>query len=117
MIKRSGRGKRWAPLDSKDMLPEELAKRLKRWRENPSLEPDLEKWYQTGWKYGIPFTERKPEQREIDFQKYYPKYEQARALEKDNKSEEALATTSLPPGAKIRKTCCHTSSSSARNAS
>lgn len=82
--------KSWTPFDIKDCPPEDLARRLKRWLDNPTTEPVLEEWYQTGYPKGLPFAERKPDQWELDHKKYYPIYEQARVLEKNGQPEEAL---------------------------
>lgn len=74
------------PWDVKDVLPEDLVKRLRNWVQDPSSEPEIEQCYRSGQ----PLTVRRPERWEIEHRRYYPLYMKARELERMGKPDEAL---------------------------
>lgn len=83
---------KWIPLaiTVTDDSTEQLLQRLKRWRDDPSSEPELERWIRIGYPKGLPFMVRKPEQWELDHDQCFPMFKRARLLEKEGKADEAL---------------------------
>jgi tetratricopeptide (TPR) repeat protein len=82
----------WIPLviAVTDDSTERFLEKLKRWRDDPSSEPELERWIRIGYPKGLPFMVRKPEQWELDHDQYFPMFKRARLLEKEGKADEAL---------------------------
>jgi len=70
--------------------PNELAKRLKKWLKKPSTQPEIEFWFRNYFSKGKELP-RKKERWEIESQVYIPLIQEALALEKQGKKEQALA--------------------------
>jgi len=90
--KNENKTEEWIPLviTVTDDSTEQFLKKLKRWCDDPSSEPELERWNRIGYPKGLPFVVRKPEQWELDHYQYFPTPKRARLLEKEGKADEAL---------------------------
>lgn len=80
----------WIPIqvEEVDIVAYEL--RVRKWVDDPSSDPELERWHQYGVPKGLPFQMVKPTQDEIDFKKYYPMFLDAVELEKKGETTKAL---------------------------
>ena len=89
MSKRAARKDRWIPRNT-TWSTEELVRRLNRWHEDPSSEPEIEAWYQDEQRMDVPPGRHRLCQWEREHDEYYPMYVRARLCEREDASDEAL---------------------------
>jgi tetratricopeptide (TPR) repeat protein len=80
---------RWIPTNT-IWSTEELVRKLKRWYEDRSSEPDIEALYHAEQRTGVPPGRHRLCQWELEHDEYYPMYVRARLCEREDAPNEAL---------------------------